>query len=211
MKTLFLTGILIGTISLVSSGQIEKPITKGHILTGGSLAVDIAKTKKYNQVSGTLSQIIYYTDLTTFAPDLYFGYFLFNQMALGLKANLSFSTTKSWSSVLPGESKSRYNDLYFGPFIRYYSSAGIFIEANTSIDLIKYPTFNSNWKKYAYGVGVGYSWFITKSIAIEPKIKYTHLNRPPYFDDPDIEKTDDLNMSIGFQIYLNLKKEDSSR
>jgi hypothetical protein len=191
------------------SAQIEKPITKGHLLTGGSLAIDFEKMKEYDNSSGSSPQIIYYTDGVTFTTDLYCGYFIINQLALGLTTDISTSSIQQHSSVNEEKSKHSYHNVGIGPFVRYYTKQGVFVETFASLALWKTSDLNesSSWKDYFYGIGVGYSWFVNPLIAIEPQIKYVHQNSPQYLATDNEMKKDGITVSIGFQIYLNLKKQ----
>ncbi len=209
MKRIFLVILISGCVFNLSSGQIEKPITKGHFLTGGSLSTDFEKLREYDKSGGSSPQIIYYTDGVTFTTDLYCGYFILNQLALGVKTDITTSSMKEYSSVNEEKSKHSYHNTGFGPFVRYYTKQGIFVETFASLALWKtsYPNASSSWKNYSYGLGIGYSWFVNPSIAIEPKVKYVHQNQPQYLATPNEVKNDGINVSIGFQIYLNLKRQ----
>ena len=50
MKKLFLFGIFFGIIFQISVGQINKPLNKGHFITGGSISIDFEKTREYDQL-----------------------------------------------------------------------------------------------------------------------------------------------------------------
>jgi hypothetical protein len=210
MKKILIISFLLGNILQISSGQIEKPITKGNLLTGGSFACDIEKTKDYGQNSGTNPAQIDISDIKELGTDLYFGYFIINHLAIGLNTDISIRSEKY--SINPDSSSLKYlnRELSLGPFIRYSTNSGIFIEGAAAIGLLKYD-FDSEylvkWRKYYLSAGIGYSLFVSKSVSIEPEIKYKYLNRPPY----EIEKTkgisNGLYFSIGLQVYLNIKNK----
>ncbi len=207
MKRILLAVVISSWVVNFSYGQIEKPITKGHMLLGGSLAIDFERMKEYDQ---TLSpQVIYYTDGVTFTTDLYCGYFILNQLALGVKTDITTSSIQEYSSVNEEKSKHSYHNVGIGPFVRYYTKQGVFVEPFASLALWKTsdPNASSSWKNYSYGIGIGYSWFVNPSIAIEPQVKYVHQNQPQYLATPNEVKNDGINISIGFQIYLNLRKQ----
>lgn len=209
MKRILLVVVISSYIVNFSYGQIEKPITKGHLLLGGSLAIDFEKMKEYDQSGGSSPQTIYYTDGITFTTDLYCGYFILNQLALGVKTDITSSSIKQYSSVNEEKSKHSYHSVDIGPFVRYYTKQGIFVETFASLALWKTsdPNESSSWKNYSYGLGIGYSWFVNPSIAIEPQVRYVHQNSPQYLATNYEVKKDGINVLIGFQIYLNLKKQ----
>jgi opacity protein-like surface antigen len=113
------------------------------------------------------------------------------------------------SSTNPEKSKYTYSDIKLGPFIRYYTKPGIFLEGFASFGLNKEvdPNLTTKWNNYSYGVGVGYCWFLNSNIAIEPEVKYLYTNTPKYLDTEITEKMNNLILSIGFQIFLDTKKQ----
>jgi hypothetical protein len=210
MKKLLLISLLLGIIFHISSGQNEKPITKGNFLSGGSFSFDIEKNKDYQPISGTSPRQIYITDTKTFETDFYFGYFVVNHLVLGFKTDIIVLSYKHSFNLDNQSSKYSYHDLSLGPLIRYYTNSGIFFESSAAIGLQKNGNdgdFNK-WRNFSFDTGIGYSLFVTKSIAIEPKIKYKYLNRPPYDIEDSTEIKSGLDFSIGFQIYLSTIKQE---
>ena len=208
MKKLLLIS-LIGIIFQSSFGQNEKLITKGNIITGGSFSFNTEKYKGYNAIQPGTPRQIEITDSKTFETDFYFGYFIMDHLAIGLKANIKTINTNQYTNLNQTGFKDRSNDLSFGPLIRYYTKPGIFFEGSAAFGFTKSVNIysNQNWKNNSFSGGVGYSLFVTKSVAIEPEILYTHTNWPHYFGAEEKETIDGLNFSLGCQIYLSFKKE----
>lgn len=209
MKRFLIVILISGCVVNFSSAQIEKPITKGHMLIGGSLTTDFDKKKEYDNSSGSSPQTIYYTNSITFTTDLYCGFFIINQLSLGLRTDISATSMKAYSSLNAEKSKYSYYNLGLGPFVRYYTKLGVYAETFVSLGFLNStgPSESSSWKNYTYGIGIGYSWFVNPSIAIEPQVNYVHQNSPEYLATNNEAKNDGINLSIGFQIYLNLKKQ----
>jgi hypothetical protein len=178
------------------------------MLTGGSFSFNIEKTKDYEPIIGTYPRQINITDIKALETDLYFGYFIINNIALGFKTDILIFSRKYSFNLSTGSSKYVYHDLSFGPFIRYSTNSGLFFEGSYTIGLLKDKIQDdiTTWKNYSFSTGIGYSLFVSKSIAIEPEIKYKYLHRPPYEIEEDNEITSGLDFSIGFQIYLNTIK-----
>ena len=187
------------------SGQIEKPITKGNFLTGGTLSLDFKQIKEYMPIISTQQQELTTSNVLTFETDLYFGYFVLNHFALGLKTDIQIINDKRTKQDFHYELSS--HNLSFGPFFRYYTELGIFIETSSSVYFLmgKYSNNVSEWKSFSFDAGVGYSLFVSKSVAIEPEIKYMYSYTP---DIEDIENSKELingfNLTVGLQVYLDL-------
>jgi opacity protein-like surface antigen len=214
MKKLLLISLLLGIVFHSSSGQNEKPITKGHLLTGGSLSLNVEKTKDYSPITGTNPRQIYITDSKTLETDLYIGYYIINHMALGFKTDIIISSEIHSFNLNTLTSKYKNHDISFEPFIRYSTTSGLFFEGTVGVGLLKFDNSGSDvakWKNYSFSTGIGYSLFISESIAVEPEIKYKYMHTPPYEIDVDNVITSGVYFAIGFQIYLSTKKENSNK
>lgn len=209
MKKILFTITILISIFQVSSGQNERPITKGYFLTGGSLSFDIDKTNDYEPVIGNNPEQINTIVTKTLETDLYLGYYIMNHMAIGIKTDILVYSRKHSFNLSTSSSEYKYNDLSFGPFIRYSTNLGLFFEGSGAIGLLKSSNIDdiTTWKNYSFSTGVGYSLFVSKTVAIEPEIKYRYLHRPSYEGEEDNEISNKLSFEIGFQIYLNTKKD----
>jgi len=208
IKILLFIVSLISCIINTSFGQIEKPFTKGNMLTGGSLAFSFGSMKDFKPGIDPLPGVTYSTKSKAMESNLSLGYFVLNQFALGLKCEILLSreiTTSSLTSETEWDITNK--DFLIGPIMRFYTKPGIFVEGSAGLRILKNISDDDvlKWIKYSWSTGIGYSILINKSIAIEPIISYRFLNT----DIPEInenEKLGELNMSIGFQIYLNVMK-----
>jgi len=206
MKNLLLVSLMIGCFIQASFGQIEKPFTKGNILSGGSLAMSFGSIKDFKPGIDPLPSVTYSTKSKAIESNLSLGYFIINQFALGLKYEILLSreiTTSSLTSETEWDITNK--DFLIGPVMRYYTKPGIFIEGAAGFRILKYITDDDElkWIKYSMCTGIGYSILINNSVAIEPIISYRFLNT----DIPEIEENEklgELNISVGFQIYLNM-------
>jgi hypothetical protein len=207
MKKLILLSLGLLTISQLILGQSEKPIHKGNFLTGGSFSFNFDKTKEYDPIPVNGTQVITTIIKKEINSDLYFGYYVFNHLALGLKTDISFLNEKHSVNIDGFSFKYGLNDVTFGPFIRYSTSLGLFIEGNAGIGLIKHRQDDNSekWKDYLFGLGIGYSFFISNSVAIEPVIKYHYLHTPPYFFEEANSISNGISFGVGFQIYFGSK------
>jgi hypothetical protein len=210
MKKIILTSLVMILFCKILFGQDEKPITKGNFIIGGSFSFNTEKDKIYHAIQPGTTRQIEITDSKTVETDFYFSYLIIDHLAIGLKTNIRFLNTNQYTNLDPTGYKTRYDNLSVGPLIRYYTKQGIFFEASAEFGFVKdvYSNLSEKWKNNSFSGGVGYSLFLTKSVAIEPEIKYTHTNWPQYLGIEDKETIDGLNFSIGCQIYLSFKKQD---
>lgn len=95
--------ILASFILVKTDGQI----TKGNFLLGGNIS--FSSTSYHSEIAQ--SNKFYILQI---APSA--GYFFLDKIALGIKANLSFSGLKAIGTDVYGKD----NSLAFGPFARYY-------------------------------------------------------------------------------------------
>jgi len=206
-KSVLIAAMCCLSVSL-AFGQEVQQFTKSHLILGGSVAFDYEKSVERDASLIVTHPTTYYTSQWTFAPAVYAGYFVADHLALGLKTDLRFDASRGWSSVFPTKSKSNYTSLDLGPFIRYYIKSGLFAEAFGSIDLIHsgYESSSDRLKIFTEGAGIGYTLFLTPSVALEPEIKYMHMSRPSTDAYPVRESKNGLYISAGFQIFLNTAK-----
>jgi hypothetical protein len=93
------------------------------------------------------------------------GYFLMEDFALGLKANLTHLHLKSDANAgMPKQTV-----LLAGPFLRKYVKAGIFGEAGGAVGLDQIGNGNPA-DLLAADLGLGYTYFLNNNIALEPML-----------------------------------------
>ena len=118
------------------------------------------------------------TTIIDLSPNL--GYFIADDLAIGLGLNLT--------SVSPGGGES-FTDFGLGPFVRFYFADAIFAQAGVNLGL-----GDSEFTEFQ--VGVGYSWFIDNSVAIEPMLFYNS-----HSEDGDTFDASTFGLSIGVQAF----------
>lgn len=114
---------------------------------------------------------------TTFILNPNIGYFIADDLAIGLGVAVSSFNDNT--------------DFGVGPFVRFYFADAIFAQAGIDLGL-----GDNEFTKFQ--VGVGYSWFLDNSVAIEPMLFYRSNSVPdPGFDSSVI------GLSIGVQAFLD--------
>jgi hypothetical protein len=200
MKKILMLSVLMVIVCMNTLGQIEKPITKGYVIVGWDLSF---KADKYDwEAPGYFDK----RDRLHFNTDLSFGYFVFNQFAIGLKAGVVLNR----DILVATDEKLITQDLQLKSFIRYYTSFGIFVEAdigygfgttNSCITGTRTNDFNS----FTWSSGLGYGLFLNRNLAIESKVLYKKWRREESYSEVK-EETSGVYLIIGFQIYLSTRK-----
>jgi hypothetical protein len=194
----FVIFLLIFTLTQVLFSQQNDFFKKNTILTGGLFSFDLQKTNYPDAPA-------HHSNSGKFESDFYLGYFIFNHFALGLKTHIS--TYKEKLFLETNVYKSKYSIIAIGPFIRYSTNFKLFIEADAEYGFIKqvYGT-ETNRKDFAYSAGIGYSFFLSNSVALEPQIKYKYYHLPSK-NNLNEQIRNGLNFSLGLQIYLDLERK----
>jgi outer membrane protein len=173
MKKILFT-VFAAFVAFGASAQIEK----GTILAGASSNLG------YNSFTPKDADAI-----TAFNIDLKGGYFIIDNLALGL--NIGFSSQDD------SNSDTKTTSTALGVFARYYIQGKIFIEGGFDSYKDKDESGGSEFESSYTGIniGVGYAAFITDNIAVEPALGYTSVSG-------DFEGSG-FGINVGFTLYLN--------
>lgn len=128
------------------------------------------------------------------------GYFVMNDLALGLNLNIFHESTK----VTSDPEQESFRETYFmaGPFARYYLDNGIFGELGASLGKHNFSDgFQSNLLEGT--IGVGYAFFFNEKFSIEPTISFRYFRQTK---DDHIYTTFGPLLGVGFQAYLLRKR-----
>jgi hypothetical protein len=184
---------------------------KGNLIIGGTISPSFEKEKDIKYGTDPNPDATYTTNKKSFETDLTFGYFLINHMALGLKNELLFSNSRTTSDLTSNTVWDiDERNILIGPFIRYYLDPGFFFEGYGGLGLDNIVLNDSRFKikNYTWSAGIGYSLFLNKNVSIEPIVKYGFFHKKDADNMEDVSSMN-LSFSIGFQIYLNVKRKDT--
>ncbi|MEO6949766.1 MAG: hypothetical protein ABI123_09070 [Ginsengibacter sp.] len=178
--------MLIAALALFSTTTFAQ-IEKGNVMVGG----DLANMNLILGGGGAFS-----LQLNPKA-----AFFIQDNLALGGYVNLGLATAKGAGTT---------TNYGVGGLARYYVNkprvnvlkhGRLFFEGNVGIQGINTPGGGGVQKKntngLGFGIGPGYAYFITPNIGLETLLKYDGtrgFGNQPYRSD--------LNLNIGFQIYL---------
>ena len=170
MKNLVKITLALVSFLCLSQTISAQAVNQGAWMLGGSAGF---QSQSFKDIDGSATTI-------WFAPNL--GYYIADDLAIGLNLNVT-----SLSPLGDGESTT---DFGLGPFVRFYFADAIFAQAGVNLGLgdVEFTEFQ---------VGVGYSWFVDNSVAIEPMLFY----RSHGVDDPGIDSSI-FGLSIGIQAFV---------
>lgn len=150
MKNLLKTTLSVFILALtcqLSFGQANQ----GAWMVGGSVGFTSHSIKDVDDKT---------TDINV-SPNV--GYFVINNLAVGLNLD--------WNSSKTGDADAD-TDLGIGPWARYYVYKGLFAQAGYNYRSLKLGGGDAvNGGNIL--LGVGYSWFLNNSVAIEPALGYS--------------------------------------
>ncbi len=162
------------------SSAVESALKKGNFLFGGS---------------GTFSSA--QEDLTYIYMSPRAGYLVTDNLVLGAGLNYVYQKLDNSSSFF-GPSTSTIQVLLGNVFARYYLYNGLFAELEGGLMLFNSAKIDGEtpdvWNPSAwyYNTRLGYSWFISPSIALEPSLRF---GREMYSDDVEV-LDDELNLTV---------------
>jgi hypothetical protein len=152
-KLIFLLPLM---FSLISFSQSEKPIAKGNIILSGGGTIQYYKSNHEGSV-------IKVTDIS-FNPG--FGYFIIDNLAIGLNTNIGYSRYNN----------NKYYTLGIGPFVKYYFNNGLFLKMDLDYSYLREIDSETKEKNYSIIPGVGYAFFINQKVSIEPCLSYQYVH-----------------------------------
>jgi hypothetical protein len=168
-------------------------VVKGAWLLGGDLT---SSWKSYSQNQGAVKNVDKGRIFQINGAGK-FGYFLFEDFALGLKATVSHFNLKSDSTA----GAPTNTVVLAGPFIRKYLKDGVFGEASAGFGLDHYVDGGQS-DLLAADLGIGYTYFLNKNIAIEPILALVY-SRQKYGSASDLSYTEiGPEFRIGIQAFL---------
>lgn len=172
MKNLVKISLSLITFLCLSQALSAQAVNQGAWMVGGTAGFR-SESVKDSDVSVTTIDL---------SPNL--GYFIADDLAIGLSLNLT-------SLSVDGNSSTNFG---LGPFVRFYFADAIFAQLGANLGLGDADFVDLE-------LGIGYSWFVDNSVAIEPKLFYRlHNVGDDVIDDFDSSV---FGLSIGIQAFVD--------
>lgn len=168
-------GLSLALLLILSSIFVFGQLEKGNIFIQGSGSLGFTTEKYFNVAGGIATE---FSKSTRFKLTPKAGYFIIENLPLGLFMDFNFYKTKETSS------DNEYNDnaVTIGPFVRYYLLSQeklkpvveAFAGIGNSKSKAKYSTYTSEYKYgiFKMGFGAGASYFITNNAAFDLLVGY---------------------------------------
>jgi hypothetical protein len=214
--------ILIGVLCLYSLSATEAQINKGRVLTGIStsfsyinygsdlMTLGFTSIKQKSNATGYVESPA--QKLITFNLLPKVGYFVIDNLALGLDAFIASSTQKDT------EYNSKYSTTYLGvgPFVRYYISGSKvmpFFEVSSLFGTMnekdKYESTTNTYKTgvMAFGGGIGMAVKLSDKLTFDMLTGYNSTTAKRKTDNPNDERTvqGTFGFKFGFVVLLGSK------
>lgn len=195
MKKLLLSIAAVAFILAPAVAQTEQ----GSIIAGGSVSLDL-NSQKAEDPSGTSVDIGSSTNIS-FNPT--FGYFVIDNLALGLEIGISSSKFESDD----GTFESKNSVTAFGPFVKYYLDNGVFGMGSVGFGSANSEftsggsTTSNDLSVFQWRIGVGYAAFLNEFVAVEPMVSYGSQSLTDDADFKDIESG--ITIGAGFTIFIH--------
>ncbi|BAV10383.1 Outer membrane protein beta-barrel domain-containing protein [Filimonas lacunae] len=165
-------------------------INKGQWLAGGTLGFSSSKAGDNKTTNINLN------------PNA--GYFVINNLAVGLEADYGYSKYKT--KVAGADFSTKTTSIGAAPFVRYYvlptaQKTNVFVHGayafgSTKSDDASSVSFN------AFKFAAGPAFFLTPSVALEASVYY-QSQKAKY----DAERTNTFGLAVGFQVHLGKAKK----
>ncbi|RNI27845.1 hypothetical protein EFA69_17250 [Rufibacter immobilis] len=169
---------------------IPAKIIQRSIMVGGNLS------GAYKRISNSTSNATEKGDRLRFDLDAKVGYFVFHDLALGVRGTISHARES-----MSGQISTRTTNILVGPFTRYYLDNGIFGEASAAVGVNNRPN-RAKTDLAEFRGGVGYTIFINPKVAVEPALMFCYYQekRPAESNAKFTELGPAIN--LGLQVYL---------
>jgi outer membrane protein len=170
------TLILLAGLFQMASAQT---VNSGAWMLGGSVGFNSIKTDGDDNSETYLN----------ISPNV--GYYIMNNLAIGARINyLSYS--------YDGDSESQFG---FGPWARYYFINSLFAQAGVDFGSTGMDFFSilADEGSSTLNFGIGYSWFLNNSVAIEPQLQYSIYSGD---EDGFLADYTKFGFNIGVQAFL---------
>lgn len=173
--------ILVTLITLVTMVQLvsAQTVNSGAWMLGGNVGFNSIKSDG-DDASETYFNI---------SPNV--GYFIMDNLAVGARLSL-------FSQSYDGETESEFG---IGPWARFYIVNGLFAQAGIDFGTAGFDVFSllTDEGSSTLNLGVGYSWFLSPSVAIEPTLQYSIYSAA---DDALFGDYTRFGFNIGVQAFL---------
>lgn len=181
--------VLFAAFLLVSSNAIFAQVDQGQWLAGGSAGFNHSSQGDTKHTTIMVS------------PDL--GYFVINQLAVGLRPEFGYMKTKTKVGTVTTSGSSTAFTL--APFVRYYfmpsgEKINVFGDASYGFGSSKVKGGSSVSGNY-YQIKAGPAIFLTPNTALEFAAYYRSWGGDAY-ENAAGDRDNNFGLSIGFQIHL---------
>jgi outer membrane protein len=191
-------------------GYVQAQITAGKMMTGGS--VEYTSQKKENANGDT--------KVSSVNLNPQFGYFVSENLAIGLEVSLYRQKVNQVDPVLDFEYESKYTETTFSPFVRYYiftpnEKFAFYAQARAGVGFNKTEYEDNDAERkgrsFTAQVSPGFSYFLTDKWALDLQLAGITYSSIDPNTDSDVENdkitsftfgVSSLNPALGFRYFF---------
>jgi hypothetical protein len=187
-------------------GYVQAQTTAGRMMIGGNVGYTSVKDESYAEIK---------TTRFTFNPQ--FGYFVADNLAVGLEVNY-WSEKSNYTYDGGAGPESKYHGTTIAPFVRYYmftpnEKFAFYADAAVGVGSSKYEGYPTNFKNKTFTTRLspGFSFFFNEKWALDLQlsgISYSSNDRDLENDEPNSKNSvftfgvSSLNPSLGFRYFM---------
>lgn len=196
---------------LLAGSGIAQVTQQGNFILGSTIGFSSANSKiTQDKGTGETQKENPYSTQLSLAPSI--GYFLIDNLPLGIRMDYTFSSVKDQNDL-----RAENSNVLFGPFTRYYmpmnnnlyffGEAGFGFGNSRDTKDLETGTQKINTNLFSFGVGPGVTIIATNAIGLEALVKYNYARSK--FDTEILgvkqnttSNTNQISISLGVQFYF---------
>ncbi len=198
---------------LLAVGLSAQVTEGGNFVLGSTVGFSSANSKVTQTAgTGTVKEENPFATQVVLAPSI--GYFLLDNLALGIRMDYTFSDVRDQNN-----NSAENSNVLFGPFLRYYvpmtksndlylfGEAGFGFGNSRDVKELTTGTQRINTNLFAFGVGPGITVIASNAVGLEAVVKYNFARSE--FDTQigginanTTTRTNQVSISLGLQFYF---------
>jgi outer membrane protein W len=204
--------LILLVVGLLLTGSLVAQVTRqGNFILGSTIGFSSANSQIVQDKGiGEKQEENPYSTQLSIAPSI--GYFLIDNLPLGIRMDYTFSQVKDQNGL-----RAENSNVLFGPFARYYvpmnnnmyffGELGFGFGNSRDTKTMENGTQKINTNLFSIGVGPGVTVIATNAIGLEALVKYNYARSQ--FDTEILgvkqnttSNTNQISISLGVQFYF---------
>lgn len=201
--------LLLSLLILLSISSVFAQTEQGKFLVGASSNLNFVTNSSRDFFDG--EDVNRVSKANTYQISPVIGYFVADNISIGLALNLSGASTKFTSDF--GENESKNNSFSISPFFKYYFTEGNFkpfFGGGVGLGTGKFERITNGFESKSlsvfFNLNAGVAYFINDKVSIELGLNYQRTGTSPNNGDEGEEDfitiTNSFIPNVGFSLFL---------